>query len=187
MKKAMFAVLAGVFAIGAAQAQTVSANAADTPHFYVGAGIGAVKNSVSGDHKRTAKFFGGYEFDENWGVELGYSRLGKTSFYVPGMTDYTSAHIKSSSFYAAAKYKHALSERTSVYGKLGLSHGEYKYSSPAPWWNSKESNNGVYAAVGVEAKLTERVSLYMEYERNGKSARSGPKNGIFGAGVKFGF
>lgn len=187
MKKTMFALLAGVLAMGAAQAQSVSANAADAPHFYVGAGIGVVKDSVSGDHKRTGKIFGGYEFDENWGVELGYSHLGKTSFYTPGMTDYTAPQIKSSSFYAAAKYKYALTERTSVYGKLGLSHGEYKYSSEAPWWNYKESNNGVYAALGVEAKLTERVSLYAEYERDGKSARSGPKNGIFGAGVKFGF
>jgi hypothetical protein len=80
MKKTMFGVLTGVLAMVAAQAQTVSASAADGPHFYVGVGIGAVKDSVSGDHKRTAKFFGGYEFDENWGVELGYSRLGKTGF-----------------------------------------------------------------------------------------------------------
>ncbi len=88
---------------------------------------------------------------------------------------------------AIAKYKYALSERTAVYGKLGLSHGEYKYSSQAPGWNVKENNNGVYAALGVETKLTERVSLYAEYERNGKEARNGQKNRIFGAGVKFGF
>jgi outer membrane autotransporter protein len=105
---------------------------------------------------------------------------------VPGTTDYTTAHIKSSSFHRAAKYKFAPSERTSVYGKLGLSHGEYKYSSQAPGWNSKESNNGVYAALGVEAKLTERVSLYAEYKRHGKSARSAPENRILGVGVKFG-
>lgn len=188
MKKTMFAVLAGMLAMGAAQAQTLSTNAADTaPHFYMGTGIGVVKDSVSGDRDRTWKIFGGYEFDQNWGLEAGYSHLGKTGFYVPGSTDYTAAHIKSSSVYAAAKYKYALSERTSVYGKLGLSHGEYRYSSSAPGWNFKASNNGVYAAVGVDAKLTERVSLYAEYERNGKRAWNGPENRIFGAGVKFGF
>jgi OOP family OmpA-OmpF porin len=190
MKKTMFAVLAGFLAMGAAQAQTTgTAPYADTaPHAYVGIGVGAVKDSVTNDHKRTTKIFGGYEFDQNWGVEAGYTYLGKTGFYVPrGDNDWTFANVKSYSAYAAAKYTFPLTERTSVYGKLGLSHTAHKYKAAAPGWNYTESGNGLYAAAGVQARLTEKVSLYAEYERNGKRVINGSKNHVMNAGVKFDF
>jgi OOP family OmpA-OmpF porin len=190
MKKTLFAVLAGVVAMGAAQAQTTSAisSTADGPQAYFGIGIGAVNDSITNDHKRTTKIFGGYDFDQNWGVEAGYSWLGSTGFYVPqGANDFTYTHLKASSFYAAAKYTFPLTERSSVYGKLGLAHSEQKYSSQAPGWNFKENDNGLYAAVGLQSKLTEHVSLYAELERNGKRPDNGPKNHVLNAGLKFGF
>jgi OOP family OmpA-OmpF porin len=190
MKKTMFAVLAGFLAMGAAQAQTTgTAPYADTaPHAYVGIGVGAVKDSVTNDHKRTTKIFGGYEFDQNWGVEAGYTYLGKTGFYIPQGDNYW-PHVdrKSYTAYAAAKYTYPVTERTSVYGKLGLSHTARKYKSDVPGWNLTDSDNGLYAAAGLQTKLTERVSLYAEIERNGKRAPNGPKNHVMNAGVKFGF
>jgi OOP family OmpA-OmpF porin len=187
MKKTIFAVLAGVFAMGAAQAQTTSF--ADTAtHAYVGIGTGMVKDSITNERKRTTKIFGGYDFDQNWGVEAGYAWLGKTGFYVPfGNNDFAYTHLKSSSYYAAAKYTFPISERSSVYGKLGLSHSEQTYSSQSPGWNFKESSNGLYAAAGAQFKLTERVSLYAEIERNGKRPNNGPKSHVLNAGLKFGF
>jgi OOP family OmpA-OmpF porin len=186
MKKMIFAVLAGVVAMGAAQAQSITSDTA--PHAYVGIGTGMVKDSITNDLKRTTKIFGGYDFDQNWGVEAGYSWLGKTGFYVPfGNDDSAYTHVKSSSFYAAAKYTIPLSERSSVYGKLGLAHSEQKYSSQAPGWNFKESDNGLYAAAGAQFKLTEKVSLYAEIERNGEKPRNGSKNLVLNGGVKFGF
>lgn len=188
MKKTIFALLAGVLAMGVAQAQTLTTDATDTaPHAYVGVGVGVDKNSLTNDYKRSTRIFGGYEFDQDWGVEAGYTYQGKSGFYEPLGNDFNYVHLKSSSFYVAAKYKYGLTERTALYGKLGLSHGEYKFSSQAPGWNFKDSNNGLYAALGVESKLTERVSVYAEYEHNGESARNGPENRIFGAGLKFGF
>jgi OOP family OmpA-OmpF porin len=188
MKKTMFAMLAGVLAMGAAQAQTAIATpAADTaPHAYIGIGIGAVKDSVSGDRKRTEKIFGGYEFDQNWGVEAGYTYLGKTGFYVPD-GDWGYTHLKSSTAYVAAKYTIPVTERTSLYGKLGLSHTERKYSGAAPGWNGSASDNGLYAAAGAQVKLTDKVSLYAEYERNGNRQDNGPKNHVLNAGLKVGF
>lgn len=186
MKKTIFAVIAGVLAMSAAQAQTAATDTA--PHAYVGIGTGMVKDSITNDRKRTTKIFGGYDFDQNWGVEAGYSWLGKTGFYVPlGNNDFAYTHVKSSSFYAAAKYTIPLSERSSVYGKLGLAHTEQKYSSQAPGWNFKESDNGLYAAAGAQFKLTEKVSLYAEIERNGKRPSNGPKNHVLNAGLKYGF
>lgn len=186
MKKTIFAVLAGVLAMGAAQAQTTTF--ADTaPHAYVGIGTGMVKDSITNDRKRTTKIFGGYDFDQNWGVEAGYSWLGSTGFYVQGDRDLAYTHLKSSSFYAAAKYTMPLGERSSVYGKLGLAHSEQKYSSQAPGWNFKENNNGLYAAAGAQFKLTQKVSMYVELERNGDSPRNGAKNLVLNGGLKFGF
>jgi OOP family OmpA-OmpF porin len=186
MKKTMFAVLAGFLAMGAAQAQTAGAPPyADTaPHAYVGIGVGAVKDSVTNDHKRTTKIFGGYEFNQNWAVEAGYTYLGKTGFYVPLGDNYW-GHVdrKSYTAYAAAKYTYPVTERTSVYGKLGLSHTERKYTG----WELTDRDNGLYAAAGAQVKLTEKVSLYAEIERNGKRAPNGPKNHVMNAGVKFGF
>lgn len=184
MNKMIFAVLAGGLVMGAAQAQTTSF--ADTaPHAYVGIGTGMVKDSISNDRKRTTKIFGGYDFDQNWGVEAGYAWLGSTGIHLPGNGDYV--HLKSSSFYAAAKYTIPLSERSSVYGKLGLAHRELKYASQAPGWNLKESDNALYAAAGAQVRLTEKVSLYAEVERYGKPPLNGPKNLVLNGGLTFGF
>lgn len=188
MKKTIFAVLAGFLAMGAAQAQSTTTTAAnDAPRAYVGVGVGAVKDSITGDHKRSTRIFGGYEFDQNWAVEGGYSYLGKSGFYVPLQNDIPHVGVKSQSVYLAAKYTVPLSERTSVYGKLGLAHAEAKYSSQAPGWNFKDNTNGVYGALGVQTRLTENVSLFAEYERNGKQLRNGADNKVFSAGVKYGF
>jgi OOP family OmpA-OmpF porin len=189
MKKTLFAVLAGVLAMGAAQAQTANTNTAVTaPQAYVGISTGAVRDSVTNDLKRTTKVFGGYDFDQNWGVEAGYSWLGKTGFYVPSSNgDFAYAHLKSSSVYAAAKYTMPIGERSSVYGKLGLSHTEQEYSSQAPGWTGKEHQNGVYAAVGLQTRVTDKVSLFAEYERNGKKPPNGSKNNVLNVGLKYGF
>jgi OOP family OmpA-OmpF porin len=187
MKKTLFAVLAGFLAMGAVQAQTVTTVPADTaPHAYVGIGVGAVKNSINGDRQRTYKLFGGYAFDQNWAVEAGYSDLGKTGFFVPQGNDFVHTDMKSHNAYLAAKYTVPLTERSSVYGKLGLSHSERSLAcyQGAPFIGSE---NGLYAAAGMQYKLTDKVSMYAEYERYGEPRPNGPKSGVLNAGFKFGF
>jgi opacity protein-like surface antigen len=158
MKNTLFAVLAGVLAMGAVQAQTnATMTAADTaPHAYVGISTGMVKDSISNDRKRTTKLFGGVDLDQNWA-------------------------------YAAAKYTMPLGERSSAYGKLGLSHTSHKYRSGVPGWNFTDSSNGLYAAAGVQYKLTEHLSTFAEYERYGKRLPNGPKNQVLNIGLKYGF
>jgi opacity protein-like surface antigen len=185
MKKMIFSVLAGVVAMGAAQAQTVAPTTADTaPHAYVGISTGASKDSLSGDRKRTVKIFGGYEFDQNWGVEAGYTHFGSSGVYLPQEADWTNAEMKSFGAYVAAKYTMPITERSSVYGKLGLSHTETKLRAD---WDYSDRDNNLYGAVGVQVKATEKISLFAEYEHYGKRATNGPDNKILNAGVKFGF
>jgi OOP family OmpA-OmpF porin len=187
MNKTLIAVLAGFLAMGAAQAQTVTTAAVDTaPHAYVGIGVGTVKNTINGDHQRTYKLFGGYEFDQNWAVEAGYTDLGKTGFYVQQDNGLVHTDMKSRNAYVAGKYTVPLTERSSVYGKLGLAHTERSLAGfqGAPFIGS---DNGLYAAVGLQSKLTDKVSVYAEYERYGEPRPNGPKSGVFNAGFKFGF
>ena len=190
MKNTLFALLAGVLAMGAAQAQTnATMPAADTaPHAYVGISTGMVKDSISNDRKRTTKLFGGVDLDQNWAVEAGYTYMGKTGFWVPqGANDLGHVDIKGYGAYAAAKYTMPLGERSSVYGKLGLSHTSHKYRSGAPGWNFTDSSNGLYAAAGIQYKLTEHLSTFAEYERYGKRLPNGPKNQVLNVGLKYGF
>jgi OOP family OmpA-OmpF porin len=188
MKKTMFAVLAGFLAMGAAQAQTVAYTPADTaPHAYVGVGFGAVKNAFTGDRQRTTKLFGGYEFNQNWGVEAGYSYLGKTDMYFVENNAFARDQMKSENTYLAAKYTMPLSERSSVYGKLGWSHterGGLRQLTGYPWLGS---DDGLYAAAGLQYKLTGKVSMYAEYERYGEPRPNGPKSSVLNAGLKVGF
>jgi OOP family OmpA-OmpF porin len=187
MKKMIFAALASVMAVGAAQAQTVTTAAADTaPHAYLGIGVGAVKNTITDDRQRTYKLFGGYEFDQNWALEAGYTDLGKTGFYVQQDNGLVHTDMKSRNAYVAGKYTAPLTERSSVYGKLGLAHTERSLAGyqGVPFIGS---DNGLYAAVGLQSRLTDKVSVYAEYERYGEARANGPKSGVFNAGFKFGF
>jgi OOP family OmpA-OmpF porin len=186
MNKTLIAVLAGFLAMGAARAQTVTTAADTAPHAYVGIGVGAVKNSLTGDRQRTYKLFGGYEFDQNWALEGGYTDLGKTGFYAPQGNDFVHTNMKSRNAYVAGKYTVPLTERSSVYAKLGLAHTERSLAGyqGVPFIGS---DNGLYAAVGLQSRLTDKVSIYAEYERYGESQPNGPKSGVFNAGVKFGF
>jgi opacity protein-like surface antigen len=187
MKKTLFAMLAGFLAIGAAQAQATAYTPVDTaPHVYVGVGFGAVKNSFTGDRQRTTKLFGGYEFNQNWGLEAGYSYLGKTDMYFVEGNALVRDQMKSENTYLAAKYTMPLSERSSVYGKLGWSHterGGLRHGG-YPWLGS---DDGLYAAAGLQYKLTGKVSMYAEYERYGEPRPNGPKNSVLNAGLKVGF
>jgi OOP family OmpA-OmpF porin len=186
MNKTLIAVLAGFLAMGAARAQTVTTAADTAPHAYVGIGVGAVKNSLTGDRQRTYKLFGGYEFDQNWALEGGYTDLGKTGFYAPQGNDFVHTNMKSRNAYVAGKYTVPLTERSSVYAKLGLAHTERSLAGyqGVPFIGS---DNGLYAAAGLQSRLTDKVSVYAEYERYGESRPNGPKSGVFNAGVKFGF
>jgi hypothetical protein len=187
MKKTIFALLAGLLAMGAAQAQATTSIAADTtPHAYVGIGVGAVKNTITDDRQRTYKLFGGYEFDQNWAVEAGYTDLGKTGFFAQQGNGVVHTDMKSRNAYVAGKYTAPHTERSSVYGKLGLAHTERSLAGyqGVPFIGS---DNGLYAAVGLQSRLTDKVSVYAEYERYGEARANGPKSGVFNAGFKFGF
>jgi len=181
MKKLIVALIAGTAAMGAAHAQTTQ------PHAYVGIGVatadhenssvGGLTNVDSDGYKASGKIFGGYEFDQNWGVEAGYTNFDKE--------DIPSANVKGSGTYVAGKYSMPLGERFTGYGKLGVSYNERKLSSSLGQVNSYDT--GLYGGVGVEYKLNENLAVNAEYERYGKDKAFGAKPDVYTVGLKYGF
>ena len=179
MKKVMLALLVGFCGVSAAQAQTT------TPHAYIGAGVVGAENRTVDAWKAGGKIFGGYEFDQNWGVEAGYTRFGRTAFSYP-LTDGTlSGSIKGDGAYAAGKYTVPLNDKVSAYGKLGVAYSERTYRSN--FGALGEHDTGLYASAGLQYKLTENVALTGEYERYGKKKMLGAKADAFTVGLKYGF
>jgi OOP family OmpA-OmpF porin len=174
MKKLLLALFATTAAVGAAHAQTIPAT---KPQAYIGVGAATANNQSSDDYKTTAKIYGGYDFDQNWGIEAGYTDFGKE--------DVANGNVKGSGTYVAGKYTVPLGDRFSGYGKLGVSYNERKYSDSLGQVNSYDT--GLYGGVGVEYKLNEKLAVNAEYERYGKDKAFGAKADVYTVGLKYGF
>jgi len=191
MKKLIVALIAGTAAMGAAHAQTTQTQ----PRAYVGIGVatadhenssvGGLTNVDSDGYKASGKIFGGYEFDQNWGVEAGYTdfRNANVNYSVNGTNG--SGTTKGSSYYVAGKYNMPVNDQFSVYGKLGLQHSERKLESAA--LNLKDTDTGAYGAVGLQYNLNQQVALTAEYERYGKTKTVGAKADVWTVGARYSF
>ena len=130
MKKLIFAVIAAASTMGAAQAAG--------PGPYVGVGVASADHSyklpgtVGGDtdgYKASGKIFGGYEFDQRFGVEVGYTDFKKSShsYTLNGVNG--RAESEGDSFYVAGKATHPITEQVSLFGKLGAARNKSDLSS----------------------------------------------------------
>jgi len=192
MKKFIFVLIAGTAAMSAAQAQQTQT----LPRYYLGAGIATVdhKYSISGasnvdsdGYKVSGKVFGGYEFDETWGAEAGYTnyRKSRASFIRNG----AAGRVESDGYsvYAAGKAALPIDERISVYGKLGVVYTKTDLSSATVGLGGDESDTSVYGAVGVQYNVNPQVALIAEYERYGKSRDFGAKPDVWTVGARYSF
>ena len=175
MKKLMIALIATAAVAGTAQAQTNAGRS------YVGASAVTAKNTAVDANKADGKLFGGYQFDDRLGVEVGATNHHKTDFANGGVRGNTEGY----GAYVAAKYTMPVNEQVSAYGKLGVSHsmGEMKTNVG----NFKHSDNSGYAGLGVEYKLNQNTALVAEYERYGKTKDFGASANVWSAGLKYGF
>lgn len=196
MKKILLAVVAGAATFGAAQAQAQMSQMWQRP--YVGVGIansdresnmpGAVNKTGDG-WKTSGKVFGGLEFDDTFGVELGYTDFSRdTATYtianVPGRVT-----AKGEALYLAGKATAPLTEQFSIYGKLGITQTEWKQSGSGSGTNlfREEDETEGYLAVGGEWRVSQRVGLSLEYERYGKSKGFGPKPNVWSINANYRF
>lgn len=175
MKKLMIALIATAAVAATAQAQNTPGSA------YVGASAVSAKNTTVDAHKADGKLFGGYNFNEKLGVEVGATNHHKTDFANGGVRGNTEGY----GFYVAAKYTMPVNEQVSTYGKLGVSHSMREMHTNLG--NFKQSDTSGYAGLGVEYKLNQNASLVAEYERYGKTKDFGARANVWSAGLKYGF
>lgn len=174
MKALLVTLLATVATMGAAQAQTSDALSGKA---YIGIGGTTVKNEVVDGYRFGEKIFGGYNFDQNWAAEAGYTRFDSANRGTTETNGYNS--------YIAAKYSMPINDQFSGYAKLGVSRAVRKVSDTG--FNYRGSDTGAYGALGVQYKLNQNMALNLEYERNGKQKDLGAKADSLGLGLSYGF
>jgi len=190
MKKLIFAVIAGVAVMGAAQAQETY------PKTYVGVGVASVDHdfSVAGASnvdtdgwKASGKLFAGYEINQNWGGEIGYTdfRSANASYTLNGVNG--RADTDGHSFYLAAKGSVPINEQFSAYGKLGAAYNKASLSTTTAGLNYDDSRTTAYGALGLQYKLNQNVSFIAEYERYGDKRDFGAKPDVVTVGARYSF
>jgi opacity protein-like surface antigen len=187
MKKLIFAVLAGVTAMTAAQAQVsspyIGLGVASSDHDFK---IGAAGTSNPDGYKASGKIFGGFDVNPMFGIEAGYTDIRRadhtyTIGAIPG-----SATTEGSRSYLAAKATWPVNDAFSVYGKLGAGYSKVKFRSTT-LGNEDDSDTEVYAGLGGQYKINEKVALTLEYERYGKSKDFGAKADAITVGARYNF
>ena len=189
MKKIVFALITAAAAMSAAQAQQL-------PRGYVGAGVATADRSDTvpgatssgeGKYKAGGKLYGGYEFNQTWGVEAGYTEFGKKNqdFTANGVND--RAQTKGHSVYLAAKATAPINERFSVFGKLGVADNIRELRATDPALNQNASRTEGYAAVGLQYNINQQVALTAEYERYGKKRDFGVKPDVWTVAARYSF
>jgi opacity protein-like surface antigen len=192
MKKLIVALLAGAAAMSAAQAQSTAGG--PLPRTYIGVGVatadhedfGGVTGYDSNGYKASGKIFGGYEINQMWGVEAGYTDFRKADFsYNAGTAGAGNGNTKGYGVYVAAKASMPINDQFSGYGKVGVQHSSRELNSPIV--NLSDSDNGLYGALGLQYNINQQVALTAEYERYGKSKAFGAKADVWTVAARYSF
>ncbi len=197
MKKILTALMVSATAFGGISA----AHAADDVGPYAGVGVVASKHKYSlsndttnGDRNSTewsGKIYGGYQLNKTFAVEGGYTDFGSSDYnYSVGAAN---GHIdsKSHAFYVAGKGSVPINQQLSVFGKLGVAYNKNEVHGTGlatSYANGDNNRTNLYASVGGEYALNEKVSLSLEYEHYGKNAvDQGRKKGAVSLGARYNF
>ncbi len=187
MKKLIFALIAAATAVGSAQAAGpyVGVGVASADHSYK---LSGTTNGSTDGYKASGKIFGGYDIDQTWGVEAGYTDFKKSTYNYTKNATAGSAQSDGNSFYVAGKATAPITDQVSVYGKLGAARNKTTLSSATnAEFNTSDSKTEAYGAVGVQYNLNQKVALTAEYERYGKSKDFGAKSDVLTVGAKYAF
>ena len=134
---------------------TQAAHAQDGSGGYLGASLGDSDLDGNGlDGSSSYRFFGGYLFTPNLGVEVGYSDLGGFDARAGGTIDVTGAYV-------AGVGSFAIADRFDLLGKVGAFH--YEAESSVGGGRDSSEGTSLMLGFGLNYRLTGAVDLGAEY------------------------
>ncbi len=133
----------------------------------------------SNDHAQAAKLFGGYRFNENFGVELGYAALGSFSESVVVGGAVVRQDGKASSLFGAATGRLPLNESFALHGRLGLSSGKVRGTDLMPQGDTLTGGKtSMLFGLGVEYRPKSNIALTLNYDSYGKLSNKVKANAL---------
>jgi OOP family OmpA-OmpF porin len=172
---------------GSAQAQSFSG-----PQWYTGAALGRAWSNINkGDYtdqqagsvtsfntdQGTAwKLYGGYQFTQNWGMELGYTSLGRynSNYGLASTGSSATGSNRLSAWSLAGVGTLPLSRGFSLAGKAGLAllRNEYTFSGLGSSYlagdNGTARDVGLLLGVGAKYDINRNLAIRFDYENYGK-------------------
>ncbi len=141
--------------------------------FFAGLGAARTDTPFNGKSKTSPKLFGGYEVNDQFGIEIGVTRAPATRFTTtqsgPAAPAPVTRTFRSNTVYLAGKATMPITDRFGFVAKFGVVHRNNKMAvSTAPTSAASASETGLYAAFGLQYKVTENTSVSVEVERNGR-------------------
>jgi len=142
--------------------------------WYAGLGVGQSKAKdactgvagpgISCDDTDTAwKIFGGYQFNANFGAELGYTDLGEVSATFAG---FGSATIESKGIELLGVGTYPINQQFSIFGKLGFFRWDVDANDGTGLVGSvSDSGTDLTFGFGVKYNFTKNVALRAEWQR----------------------
>jgi OOP family OmpA-OmpF porin len=157
----------------------VAASQASAQGFYMGGSVGksdfddsnttGLITSGTVDGKDTGfKIFGGYQFNQNFGVELAYVDLGKASYSgFFGAAPVTGGTVKTSGLNISAVGTLPLGSGFALFGKAGLFAWEAKANDVTGGVPFSEKKDGADLSLGIGASydFTKNFAIRAEWER----------------------
>lgn len=174
--------IAGLIGAGfALSAPSALAQAQQDVRFYIGGSLGQAQvdldctGTTSCDDKDTSwKMFGGYQINQNFAVELGYSNLGEVradtpSFVFGGLTvPPATTRIETTAWELVGVGSLPMADRFSLFGKLGLYRAETKIDiafEGAGSVTDDDNNVGLTLGVGARYDFTRNLGIRAEWQR----------------------
>jgi OmpA-OmpF porin, OOP family len=167
----------GLAILGLASAMAfTNATLAQDAAFYVGGALGQAEvdidcdGATSCDEKDTSwRIFGGYQFNKNFAVELGYINFGESSASGPVPPFGTgSVKFESTAFDLVAVGVLPLANQFSVYGKLGLYRADTDIDLNVTALGSasrSDSNTDLTFGIGARYDFTRNLGVRAEWQR----------------------
>ena len=140
---------------------------------------GSLPQMSANESGKAVKVFGGYRFNENFGVEGGYVALGSFSNRViVGGTSFTQDG-NARSIFGAATGRIPLGESFALQGRLGVSFGEVSGTNLLPEQDSlMGSKTSALFGVGAEYRPRPNVTLSINYDSYGKLSNNVTANAL---------